>query len=102
LAGQGISNIAGVVNRVHPAFGDGTAAEAATKAAAAAEAGDESARTLWENLSELRARREGELRELAAFTALFADAPCVAVPQLAADVHDRAGLEHVGHHLFAI
>jgi len=25
----------------------------------------------------------------------------VEVPQLAADVHDRAGLEHVGRHLFA-
>ena len=102
LVGQGITNIAGVLNRVHPAFGDGTAADAATSAAAAAEAGDDSARTLWENLAELRARREGELGELAAFTALFADAPCVAVPQLAADVHDRAGLEHVGQHLFAI
>lgn len=98
LAAQGIEQLAGVVNRVHPAFGDGTAADASAQAAEAT--GDDDAVALWTNLAELRAVREGELGELAAFTDLFADAPCMEVPQLAADVHDRAGLEHVARHLF--
>ena len=102
LAEQGITQTAGVVNRVHPAFGDGTAGEASAHAATATAAGDDAGSALWANLAELRGIREGEFGELAAFTALFADAPCVEVPQLAADVHDRAGLEHVGHHLFAV
>ena len=100
LGEQGIEQIAGVVNRVHPAFGDGSSADASEQAMAAAGAGDADAGALWQNLAELRAIREGELDELATFTRLFGDRPCVEVPQLAADVHDRAGLAHVARHLF--
>ena len=100
LGDQGIGQIAGVVNRVHPAFGDGTSADASAKAADAAAADDAGGATLWSNLAELRAIREGEFEELAAFTDIFGDRPCVEVPQLAADVHDRAGLAHVGRHLY--
>jgi hypothetical protein len=67
---------------------------------AAAGAGEVDAATLWQNLAELRAIREGELDELATFTRLFGGRPCVEVPQLPADVHDRAGLAHVARHLF--
>ena len=95
LAEQGIDNIAGVANRVHPPFGAGTAAEAE---AAAADAAAEQ-RPLWNNLAELRRRRESELRTLDEFVALFAGAPCVEVPQLSSDVHDADGLGHVGQHL---
>jgi hypothetical protein len=100
LTDQGVTRVAGVVNRVHPAFGDGSAADAHARGAAAVAAGDDDAGALWTNLAELRALRDGELVELAAFTGLFADAPWVEVPQLASDVHDRAGLAHVGRHLF--
>lgn len=101
LAAQGVGQIAGVVNRLHPSFGDGPAGDASARASAATEAGDDDAAALWENLAQLRTVREHELAELAAFTALFGVAPCVEVPQLAADVHDQAGLAHVGRHLFA-
>jgi anion-transporting ArsA/GET3 family ATPase len=100
LVEQGIDQIAGVVNRVHPTFGEGSSADAAARAAAAVDAGDADAEALWANLAELRAIREGEFDELATFTRIFGDRPCVEVPQLAADVHDRAGLAHVGRHLF--
>ena len=96
LTNQGIDHIAGVANRVHPQFGDGSAA-AADEAAAAA-TGEQ--RALWRNLAELRARRDSELATLDEFVALFTTAVCVEVPQLASDVHDRDGLVHVGRHLF--
>jgi anion-transporting ArsA/GET3 family ATPase len=97
LADQGIDHVAGVANRVHPRFGDESAAAAAS--AAATEPG--AAGALWHNLAELRARREAELATLDEFVALFADTVCVEVPLLASDVHDREGLAHVGSHLFA-
>jgi anion-transporting ArsA/GET3 family ATPase len=96
LAGQGIDRIAGVANRVHPPFGEGSAAAAAD----AAESASGERRALWSNLAELRARREAELAALGEFVALFDDAVWVEVPQLASDVHDREGLAHVGAHLF--
>jgi anion-transporting ArsA/GET3 family ATPase len=96
LAGQGIDRTAGVANRVHPAFGEGSAASAADEATRATGA----QRALWSNLAELRARREAELATLAEFVALFDDGAWVEVPQLASDVHDREGLAHVGAHLF--
>jgi anion-transporting ArsA/GET3 family ATPase len=96
LAEQGIEHVAGVVNRVHPQFGAGNAADAS---AAAATAGGEQ-RTLWDNLAELRTRRESELATLDEFLTLLAESVCVEVPQLASDVHDRGGLIHVGQHLF--
>jgi anion-transporting ArsA/GET3 family ATPase len=96
LAGQGIDRTAGVANRVHPAFGEGSAASAADEATRTTGA----QRALWSNLAELRARREAELATLAEFVALFDDGAWVEVPQLASDVHDREGLAHVGAHLF--
>jgi anion-transporting ArsA/GET3 family ATPase len=98
LADQGIDHVAGVVNRVHPRFGEVSAAAAA---AAALTAGAEQ-QALWHNLAELRERRDAELATLDDFVALFADAACVEVPQLASDVHDRDGLVHVGSHLFDV
>ena len=85
-----------MVNRVHPQFGDGDAADA--RRAAATAVGEQ--RSLWDNLAELRARRESELATLDEFLALLAESVCVEVPQLASDVHDRGGLIHVGQHLF--
>jgi anion-transporting ArsA/GET3 family ATPase len=95
LGEQGIERIAGVANRVHPAFGDVTAAAAAHSAAE--EPGDLG--ELWANVAELRAARDAELAVLGEFAALFDDGAWVEVPQLASDVHDREGLLHVGRHL---
>ena len=50
LADQGIDHVAGVANRVHPQFGEGSAAVAAAAAAASRAA----PRALWHNLAELR------------------------------------------------
>jgi anion-transporting ArsA/GET3 family ATPase len=100
LGEQGIGQIAGVVNRVDPGLGHGSSADASARAASAVAAGDTAAAALWSNLAELRAVREGEFVELATFTDHFGDRGCVEVPLLAADVHDRAGLAHVGRYLF--
>ena len=99
LADQDIGHVAGVVNRVHPRFGDVSAADAAT---AALTAGTDVQQALWHNLAELRGRRDAERSTVDDFVALFTDAPCVEVPQLASDVHDRDGLTHVGRHLFDV
>ena len=99
LADQGIGHVAGVANRVHPQFGEGSAATAAAAVAAAADQ-PAAARELWHNLAELRGRREAEMATLDEFVALFTDTVCVEVPLLASDVHDREGLGHVGSHLF--
>ena len=95
LADQGIDNVAGVVNRVHPAFGDGGADEGGHGPTDVTT----EQRALWQNLVDLRARRRSELSMLDEFLGLFADAPCAEVPLLASDVHDRDGLAHVGRHL---
>ena len=96
LAEQGIVNVGGVANRVHPAFGESSADEA--DRAAADVTGVQ--RALWRNVAELGRRRQSELLMLDEFLALFDDAPCAEVPLLASDVHDREGLAHVGRHLF--
>jgi anion-transporting ArsA/GET3 family ATPase len=97
LAEQGIMSIAGVGNRVHPPFGEGSAADA-RDAARAADGG--AAAALWENVAELRAFRDAELQQLAGFRERFAADAWAEIPLLAGDVHDRDGLEHVARHLF--
>ncbi len=99
LADQGIESIAGVVNRIHPAFGDGSAADAAAEADRL-EAVDDPAAGLWRNLAELRALREAELSQVAEFAKLFDDGVLVEVPLLSGDVHDRDGIDHVRTALF--
>lgn len=105
LREQGISGIAGVVNRIHPRFGGGTADAAAARADELAASGDDAGAALWRNLAELRALRDVELEQVAEFAALFgersAGAPVVEVPLLSGDVHDRAGIDHVRRSLFA-
>jgi len=100
LADQGVerAGVAGVVNRLHPAFGAGTAADARVAAGGAA---DDRLRALWCNLAELREAREAELAQVATFTEHFDGQGVVEIPLLAGDVHDRDGLAHVGHYLFA-
>lgn len=109
LREQGIERVTGVVNRVHPAFGAGTAADAAAHFAALDGAGKADgveaaetagARALWHNLVELRTIAEAERAELEPFAALLSSAGLGDVPLLAGDVHDLTSLEEIRGHLF--
>jgi anion-transporting ArsA/GET3 family ATPase len=101
LAARGIDRFAGVANRVHPAFGPGSAVDAAARSttAAAEDRADEA--DLWRNVAELRALAESDRAELVPFTELLVSAPLAEVPLLAGDVHDLAGLTEIRQHLFA-
>ena len=86
-----------VVNRLHPRFGTGSAAEARSRA-------DSLAGTplagLYANLADFREVAEREEGHFAALADRVAPAPVARVPFLAADVHDVEGLERVGSYLF--
>lgn len=86
-----------VVNRVHPAFGAGTAAQAA---AHAERFGDQALGALWANLAEFRQVAEREVAALAGLADQVAPAPIIHVPFLRSDVHDLDGLAQINVHLF--
>jgi anion-transporting ArsA/GET3 family ATPase len=98
LAEHGIPRVAGIANRVHPPFGEGSAKEALDRAASS---DDPVVAALWHNLAELRALAEAAREELAPLVALLDGAPLAEVPLLAGDVHDLAGLDEIRRHLFA-
>jgi hypothetical protein len=100
LTDDGIEHIAGVANRVHPRFGDGTADEARQKAADADAKGRHEQAALWRNLADLRALAEAADAELAPFAALLGPRPLATVPLLPGDVHDLRALEDIRRHLF--
>ena len=95
---QGFTVAGTIVNRMHPRFGRGTAAEASQKAAAAPEGSDVAA--LWTNLAELRTIAEAERAALAPLIERVGDATLVEIPLLPTDVHDLAALQHLATHLF--
>ncbi len=97
---QGISQVCGIVNRIHPRFGDGTADDAAKRAEAADAAGDADRAALWRNVAELRRLAESEREELAPFAEALGGPPLGEVPLLESDVHDLAALAEVRRHLF--
>lgn len=86
-----------VVNRVHPVFGDGTAAQAAEHAE---RFGDQPLGALWANLAEFRQVAEREVAALAGLADQVAPAPIIYVPFLRSDVHDLDGLARINTHLF--
>jgi anion-transporting ArsA/GET3 family ATPase len=98
LAEHGIVQVAGVANRVHPRFGDGSADEAAERAAGC---DDPAVAALWHNVAELRAFAAAAREELAPLAALLDGRPLATVPLLSGDVHDLAGLDEIRRHLFA-
>jgi anion-transporting ArsA/GET3 family ATPase len=89
-----------VVNRMHPAFGDGSTADARSRGARARSAGNDDLAAVWDNLAELRAIHELERAEVDAHLGQ-ARAPVVEVPLLPRDVHDLESLAHLSRHLFA-
>ena len=96
LGEAGITVQALVVNRVHPAFGEGLP----PRGGAPAPSGSSLA-VLERNLAELEAVAVRERTYLAALTRKVAPAPTVTVPFLAGDVHDLDGLRQVGAALFS-
>jgi anion-transporting ArsA/GET3 family ATPase len=97
LGAREIEVAAAIVNRLHPRFGSGTAADAADRAAAAT---DPRVAALWENLAELRTIADREREAVAPLAGRIGRAPIVEVPLLAGDVHDLDGLAEIGAHLF--
>ena len=99
LAEQGIDQVAGVANRVHPSFGPGSAEAASAAADAAAAEGRAELAALWRNLAELRTLAGAAAAELAPLTELLG--PLADVPLLPGDVHDLEGLGEIRRHLFS-
>lgn len=100
LVDQGFAVAATVANRLHPRFGDGTAADARRRAETTAERGEADLAALWANLADLRTVAAAERAELAPLAERLGDDAIVEVPLLPEDVHDVAALELLGGHLF--
>ncbi|MET0663629.1 MAG: ArsA-related P-loop ATPase, partial [Ilumatobacteraceae bacterium] len=88
-----------IVNRVHPAFGPGTADEARAAADKAAADGDGVLAALWNNAADLRAARERELVVVGPLAEMMSAARLAFVPLLERDVHDLDGLQTIAGHL---
>jgi anion-transporting ArsA/GET3 family ATPase len=95
---QGLEVAAAIVNRSHPRFGHGDAAEAA-RAAERCASDHPVVAALWTNLAELRTIGERERAELGPLTDRLGEAPLIDVPLLDRDVHDLAALTEIGAHL---
>ena len=100
LIEQGFTVAATVVNRAHPRFGGGTAADAEQAATASEATGAADAAALWRNLAELRAIAESEHEQLGPLIERVDADTLVEVPLLPTDVHDVEALEMLGRHLF--
>ncbi len=106
LAAQGVGHEGAgaeivIVNRVHPAFGPGSADDARAAADKSAAAGDAVLAALWNNTAELRAARERELVVVGPLAELVSAARLAFVPLLERDVHDLDGLRSIAGHLGA-
>lgn len=101
LAEQGFSVHATIVNRLHPRFGDGTVADATSRATTASQRGDHDLAAVWGNLAELRTIAEAERAELVPLLERVAGSAVVEVPLLPSDVHDIEALDVLARHLFA-
>jgi anion-transporting ArsA/GET3 family ATPase len=100
LVDQGVEVTAVIVNRTHPEFGDGTARDAWAAADRARDVADADLAALWDNVAQLRAMRERELDVVRPVAELVGHERIVVLPLLDQDVHDLAGLDAIGTHLF--
>jgi len=100
LVEQGVGVTSAIVNRTHPEFGTGTAAEAAAAATAAGDAGDAVLALLWDNVAALRTMRNLELDVIAPLVEIVGVDRLVVLPLLDGDVHDLDGLMLIAGHLF--
>ncbi len=100
LIDQGVGVTSAIVNRAHPEFGDGAAADASAAADAARQAGDDVLGVLWDNVAALRTLRDLELEVITPLTELIGADRLVVLPLLDSDVHDLDGLMVIVAHLF--
>jgi anion-transporting ArsA/GET3 family ATPase len=100
LADQGVGVTSAVVNRTHPEFGCGSAADASAAADAAREADDGVLGVLWDNVAALRRMRDLELDVISPLAEVVGGARLVVLPLLDGDVHDLDGLLVIAGHLF--
>jgi anion-transporting ArsA/GET3 family ATPase len=101
LREQGFEVATTVVNRMHPAFGTGTAADARRRADAAAARGLTDLAAIWRNLAAMRTVAAAERAELEPLLERVEPASVVHVPLLPGDVHEVSELHTLGTHLFA-
>jgi anion-transporting ArsA/GET3 family ATPase len=88
-----------VTNRVHPRFGELSAADARKRAARAEAGGHADQAALWRNLAEMRQIAEAERDALQPLVTAVGSAPPIEIPLLPTDVHDLAALDHIAAHL---
>ncbi len=100
LVEQGIDVTAAIVNRAHPAFGEGSADDALDASVDAAAAGAPGLAALWRNVADLRTLRERELAVIDPLAKVAGDERVVVLPLLDRDVHDLDGLRTIAAHLF--
>jgi anion-transporting ArsA/GET3 family ATPase len=100
LVDQSIDVAAAIVNRAHPAFGDGTSQQAIDASVAAERTGDAALGALWRNVADLRTLRERELEVIGPLGDVAGDGRVVVLPLLDQDVHDLDGLRAIAAHLF--
>ncbi len=100
LVDQGVGVTSAIVNRAHPQFGTGSAADAIAAAADARRRGDETLGLLWDNVVALRTMRDLELDVIAPLAEIVGGDRLVVLPLLDSDVHDLAGLMVIAAHLF--
>jgi anion-transporting ArsA/GET3 family ATPase len=99
VGGEGTGADVVIVNRMHPAFGDGTSAEARREAESAVAAHDVVLERLWRTVADLRAARERELAVIAPVGTIAGWDRVITLPLLDQDVHDLAGLRQIAGHL---
>ncbi|MEO1058991.1 MAG: ArsA-related P-loop ATPase [Actinomycetota bacterium] len=100
LTAQGVEVTAALVNRCHPVFGEGSAADAAAVAADLLDRGHTDLSALWANVAHLRGLREGEQRVVGPLAEAVGNDRVELLPLLDRDVHDLDGLARIGDHLF--
>ena len=97
---QGVGVTSAIVNRTHPEFGEGSAAQAGDAAADARRNDDAVLGLLWDNVAALRSMRDLELDVIAPLAETVGAERLVVLPLLDGDVHDLDGLRLIAAHLF--
>ncbi len=100
LVDQGVGVTSAIVNRAHPKFGEGSAADASIAASAARQIGDEALGALWDNVAALRTMRDLELEVILPLSEIVGGDRLTVLPLLDSDVHDLDGILVIAGHLF--
>jgi anion-transporting ArsA/GET3 family ATPase len=98
LVNQGVGIGAAIVNRMQPAFGNGSSSDARQ---AADDESNPDVAALWVNVAELRTLREAEQGVVSPLVDVAGAESLAVLPLLESDVHDLDGLWTIASHLFA-